>query len=165
MKEVIIAEFSAGNALDWQVVNDGVMGGLSESSMTLTAKNTAIFEGSVSLLNNGGFASVRANLDNRPFPSFQKIAIRVKGDGKIYQLRFRHEANFDGLSYRAMFETNAGEWQTHTFFVADFTPVFRGRIIAGQPPLGSQQLRQVSFLIAEKQEGAFRLEIDWIKGF
>ena len=52
--------------LDWFVVNDTVMGGLSESRLVVGAHSIE-FKGDVSLRNNGGFASVRTpfNLENR----------------------------------------------------------------------------------------------------
>ncbi|RLT33047.1 MAG: hypothetical protein DWI54_00995, partial [Chloroflexi bacterium] len=42
----------------WYSVNDGVMGGVSESAMTATSNGTAIFSGVVRFENNGGFATV-----------------------------------------------------------------------------------------------------------
>ena len=44
---------------DWMIINDGVMGGLSESTVTIT-KNSLLFKGSISLKNNAGFASIRS---------------------------------------------------------------------------------------------------------
>lgn len=40
---------------EWRVLNDGVMGGLSEGQVTFT-KNAVQFAGTVSLANNGGFS-------------------------------------------------------------------------------------------------------------
>ena len=48
-----------GAASGWQVVNDGVMGGVSEGTFEITDRNTLAFVGTLSLENNGGFASVR----------------------------------------------------------------------------------------------------------
>ncbi len=49
----------ADAAKDWQTVNDGVMGGVSEGKFKITDKKTMEFFGTLSLENNGGFASVR----------------------------------------------------------------------------------------------------------
>src|SRR5215213_57978 len=49
----------ADAAKDWQTVNDGVMGGVSEGKFKITDKKTLEFFGTLSLENNGGFASVR----------------------------------------------------------------------------------------------------------
>ena len=61
-------------AKQWQTVNDGVMGGVSEGKFRITAVKTLEFSRTLSLENNGGFASVRRTAkvlglekgDNRP---------------------------------------------------------------------------------------------------
>ena len=47
---------------NWIIVNDNVMGGISNSSLSLNNENNLVFNGNVSLDNNGGFASVRHGL-------------------------------------------------------------------------------------------------------
>jgi len=44
---------------DWNIVNDGVMGGISQSSIYLNEANNIKFVGNVSFKNKGGFASCR----------------------------------------------------------------------------------------------------------
>ena len=44
----------------WMIVNDGVMGGVSESHLSLTSDGILLFQGNVSLDFGGGFASVRS---------------------------------------------------------------------------------------------------------
>ena len=48
---------------NWGIVNDGVMGGISQSNIYLNEENNIIFAGNVSLENNGGFASIRRGFD------------------------------------------------------------------------------------------------------
>ena len=58
--EIILFDFQQSDEVNnWLVVNDGVMGGLSQSEIVLTDSNTAVFRGTVSLENNGRFASTR----------------------------------------------------------------------------------------------------------
>ena len=45
----------------------------------------------------------------------------------------------------------------------NFVPTFRGRILRDVPPIDPGAIRQLGFLIADKVEGPFRLEVDWIK--
>ena len=47
---------------DWKVVNDGVMGGVSQGGMS-DMGNVMLFEGYLSLENNGGFSSVQVKPD------------------------------------------------------------------------------------------------------
>jgi monofunctional biosynthetic peptidoglycan transglycosylase len=42
-------------------------------------------------------------------------------------------------------------------------PTFRGRELHDVPPIEAGAIRQLGFLIADKQGGPFRLEVDWIK--
>ena len=162
--EMIIEDFKEEEHLDWRIVNDGVMGGLSSSKLELIEDGKALFSGYVSLENNGGFASVRGLLGEKDASGIDKILIRVKGDGKKYDLRIRTNRNFDGISYRVPFKTEKDKWTTHEFFLSDFIPSFRGRKLKNRPLLTASEIRQVGILIADKQVGKFELVIDQIKG-
>jgi monofunctional biosynthetic peptidoglycan transglycosylase len=149
----------------WRVVNDGVMGGLSQSQIKITQDNTAVFQGTVSLENYGGFASVRTLPRTYNLSGYSGLSIRVKGDGKRYQFRVRIDTQFDGIGYRSHFSTTADTWITVRMPFSEFVPTFRGRVLRDAPLLAPAQIRQLGLLIADKQEGAFRLEIDWIKAY
>lgn len=161
--EIILEDFKPENRLEWQIINDGVMGGLSEGLFRINPDHTADFQGIVSLENNGGFASVRAMIREASIGNFQKIVLRVKGDGKTYSFRIRTDANFDGVAYACNFVTKKDEWTEHEFKTADFVPTFRGRILQNVIPLNETSIRQIGFLISEKQTGSFSLKINWIK--
>ena len=162
-KEYILEDFSYDRRLEWQSINDGVMGGLSEGRFRINSDQTADFWGMVSLENNGGFASVRALLSKPVSGDFGKIMLRVKGDGKRYSFRIRTDVNFDGITYASTFATKKDEWTEHEFVPADFTPTFRGRILQNVTPLDKTQIRQIGLLISEKQAGNFSLKLDWIR--
>jgi len=162
-KETMIEDFSSTNHLNWEVINDGVMGGISEGNLQVQADQTAVFSGSVSLRNNGGFASVRASLRDLVPGNFEKIIIRVKGDGKTYSLRIRTDQNFDGVAYACSFSTIKAEWTAHEFSPDEFEATFRGRTLFNVPPLKDLKISHIGFLISEKQSGNFELIIDWIK--
>jgi len=162
-KETMIEDFNSTKHLNWEVINDGVMGGISESNFQIKPDQTAVFSGRVSLENNGGFASVRASLRESVSGNFEKIAIRVKGDGKIYSLRIRTEQNFDGVAYACSFLSIKDEWTGHEFSPAEFVPTFRGRTLSNVPPLNNLNISHIGFLISGKQSGSFGLIIDWIK--
>jgi len=161
--EIILEDFSPDKKLEWQIINDGVMGGLSEGRFKINPDQTADFWGNVSLENNGGFASVRALLRKPASGNFQKIVLRARGDGKTYSFRIRTDANFDGVAYACNFTTKKDEWTEHEFSPTDFVPTFRGRILQHVTPLNETQIRQIGFLISEKQDGNFSLKLDWIK--
>lgn len=146
----------------WAVVNDGVMGGVSRGGLLRTDDATGLFRGELSLERNGGFASVRTRVGPID-PDADGLEIRVRGDGRTYQLRLRTDERFDGVAYRAEFATEAGEWTTRRIPFADFEPTFRGRILDGVGPIDPVRVRQLGFLLADKTPGGFELEIDWVR--
>jgi monofunctional biosynthetic peptidoglycan transglycosylase len=162
--EKVLFAFEGDEGPDrWMIVNDGVMGGLSGSRIHLTDHGTAVFEGELSRANNGGFASVRSRPAALPTAGTSRLAVRVRGDGREYQLRIRTEDTFDGVAYRWSFKTLADAWMTVEACYRDFVPTFRGRILRDVPPLDPGAIRQLGFLIADGVEGPFRLEVDWIR--
>lgn len=92
--EQIIIDFSNTSATGWQIVNDRVMGGISRSSFQLHEDGYALFSGTVSLENNGGFASVRTRAQTpMDLSEFDGLSVHVLGDGKTYSLRLRTVKN------------------------------------------------------------------------
>lgn len=160
---VYLENFDPGPSLDWQPVNDVVMGGLSASSFTLAEPGTGTFSGTVSLENNGGFASVRAALPTPLNASMRGLRIRVKGDGQTYNLRLRGSGRYSRVAYRASFSTLTQNWEEHWFTWSDFTPTFRGRTLTDVPGATPEMLREIGFIIADQQAGPFSLSIDYIR--
>jgi len=160
---MLLIDFEGRTAVAWSVVNDGVMGGVSSSDIAATSDGTGLFAGELSLENNGGFASVRATLNRRDLSGFAGLEVRLRGDGRSYQMRLRTDNRFDGIAYRAEFTTRADEWTTVRIPFAQFEPTFRGRILTDVPPLDTARIAQVGFLLADKQPGAFALEIESVQ--
>jgi NADH dehydrogenase [ubiquinone] 1 alpha subcomplex assembly factor 1 len=164
--EVMLFDFGTMENLDdWLIVNDGVMGGLSESKFILGDNNSAVFSGNVTLENNGGFASTRTKAMQFQLDGFKGILIRVKGDGKKYHFRIRTDDRFDGIAYRHHFETDMDQWQTISVPFNKCVPVFRGRILQDVEPVSPKDIHQIGFLISDKQSGEFHLEVQWIKAY
>jgi hypothetical protein len=144
---------------DWRVVDDVVMGGRSDGSFVLNEEGNAEFKGKVSLENNGGFSSVRYQRDAMEVKSFEKVVLRIKGDGKRYQFRIKTAAP-DSYSYIHYFETS-GQWESVELSLEEFYPTYRGRTL-DQPNYDGKQLEEVAFLIANGKAEGFQLEIDHI---
>jgi monofunctional biosynthetic peptidoglycan transglycosylase len=159
---LVLVDFPRATAADWFVVNDGVMGGLSTSSMQVSEDGTGVFAGRLSLENNGGFASVRTVPAVGDLSDFAGLLLRVRGDGRRYQLRLRTDSGFDGLAYRAEFETEPDSWITVVLPFDRFEPTFRGYVPRNAPPLDPGAIRQLGLLIGDKREGEFRLEVQLI---
>jgi NADH dehydrogenase [ubiquinone] 1 alpha subcomplex assembly factor 1 len=159
----ILFDFRTSTNTDaWEVVNDDVMGGVSRGGFRLT-NGVAVFRGEVSLENNGGFASVRTLPARHDLAGCDALVIRVRGDGRSYKFTARTERSFDSAIYQTVFTTKKGEWEEHRLALKQFVPTFRGRVMSGEPPLDPAKVTSVGFLISDKQEGPFQLEVAWIK--
>ena len=144
---------------EWRIVNDGVMGGISKSSLMLNDFGNGQFMGHVSLANNGGFASIQLNKTINLADEKKFILLRVKGDGKSYEFRLKSQIS-QSESYVHQF-TTTGEWEIIKLPMSEFYPQFFGRKL-NKPNFNFKSIEQLSFLIANKQEEDFRLLIDWI---
>ena len=144
---------------DWSAIDDSVMGGASHSRLRHDAAGHAVFEGVVRLENNGGFASVRSRPLDLGAPGAANYSLEVRGDGKRYKLNVRADDAFDGVSYQARFEPPAGTWTVVRLPLSEFQLNFRGRSVAGAPPLDPARVRQIGLTIAERQAGSFALRL------
>lgn len=158
--EIMIDFSDPGEAKRWRAVDDVVMGGRSSSRMKHSGKGTTTFTGDLSLENSGGFASVRTSGERCSLAGAKSVTLRVRGDGKAYQLRCRTNSRFDGVSYQATFKTRADEWVDVTLDLADFVPKWRGRLVEDALPLDPAAVRGLGLMITDKQAGSFRLELE-----
>jgi hypothetical protein len=151
-------DFSNPNTLrDSWIVNDGVMGGVSQSSLRQD-EDGMFFEGMVSLENNGGFASMRSSVR---FPQgTQLIELIAKGDGKRYKLVLRTELT-PRVTYVADFIA-LPTWQTYRFNLSQFKSTFRGRDV-NAPALSFSDVIDFGILISNNQAGSFAIQLKTLK--
>ncbi|WP_296454838.1 CIA30 family protein [Rubinisphaera sp.] len=161
--ERVIFQFETPDAVKpWQVVNDGVMGGRSEGRFKINDDNKMEFFGTLSLENNGGFASVRARGEISALELDDVIVARVKGDGREYQFNLYAQRNLGGFSYRQSFKTIKDEWVEVELPVDEFVATWLGRIFPNEK-LNPANVSGLGFLLGDKKAGPFKLEVDWIK--
>lgn len=144
----------------WFAVNDGVMGGMSHSMFRIEA-GAGCFIGELSLDNGGGFASIRRDPDHveQSLTKSNGVTLRVRGDGRAYQLRLKSTALDDASAYRVTFTPAQGLWETLDFPWQAFEAVRRGTLLDDAPPLSPTSIHQLGFLIADRTAGPFRLDI------
>lgn len=161
MSKLVLFNFSATEDWsEWKTVNDVVMGGNSTSQLESSTSGNGIFTGSVSLENNGGFASLRYRFEAKDIEDYRKANILLKGDGKKYQFRMKADPE-DRASYIYTFETT-GDWQTVEVPLKEMQPVYRGKKL-DLPNFSSHTIQEIRFLIGNKKAEAFRLEINKIE--
>ncbi|MFK8102369.1 MAG: CIA30 family protein [Saprospiraceae bacterium] len=151
---------SESDLSNWYILDDVVMGGRSSGEFFINDDGHGVFQGTVSLENNGGFSSVRyqppSTLD---ISKHQKVVIRLRGDGKSYQFRTKSDVN-ERFSYITTIKTS-GEWEDIEVNLKDMYPSFRGRKL-DMPNFPAEQLSEIAFLIGNKKAEGFKLEIDEI---
>lgn len=141
----------------WTAVNDNVMGGISTGKFTYDG-SVSQFTGELSLDNNGGFSSVNRSVS--PLTNnINAVNLTYIGDGRTYQLRLTTWKDGYRINYKHEFETIKGQQQSKTFYFSDFKAVFRGRLLSGAPELDALDIKQVGFLIADKQPLPFTLNL------
>ena len=146
---------------NWSIVNDNVMGGISNSDLYITDENNLMFFGNVSLKNNGGFASSRLGFEKGKLKNIKGFQIRLKGDGKKYKFRLRE--SYRSSNYSTDFDTKSGVWTSIEILVSDLNPMFMGYYSRNAKKLEIENISSLGFQISDKQEGEFKLEIMHVK--
>ena len=150
------------NSGSWMIVDDRVLGGVSQSNIFLHDEGYLIFLGEVSSDYGGGFASIRTTYENWGIGKYKGIVLRVKGDGKNYQFRCRLGNASNQIAYRHHFYAKVGAWNEIKLPFKEFLPTYRGRVLNNYPILDPNNIRQFGLMISDKQTGTFNLAVDWI---
>lgn len=156
---IVLFDFAVpGAASEWQAVNDDVMGGVSQGTFQITDQKTLAFFGTLSLENNGGFASVRTKAKKLGLESGDALRVRVRGDGRQYSLNLYVPRPQVAFSYRATVTTTTGEWVEVTLPLDTFEATSFGRPVdAG--PVKPEEVSGLGFMVSDKRAGPFKLEV------
>ncbi len=143
-RQLVLFDFTANSpdadpgafAKTWGALNDVVMGGRSEASVSLVrlseaeggmcAKLSGVVEG-----DGGGFVSMRSrNFQlSADLSEYDGVRLDVRGDGRRYKLIARDVEDFFGLAWHASFDTAEGEWLELDVPFADLKPVLRADVV------------------------------------
>lgn len=134
----------------WGILDDVVMGGVSQSSVS-SVRGALLFSGVVSTENNGGFASSRtADFDNAlDLGKFDGIQLRVRGDGQRYKMVIRCERKWDGVGFCYSFDTMCDEWTVVNVPFAECRPVFRGKTVTDGRKFDSRNVVAVQLMLSK----------------
>jgi monofunctional biosynthetic peptidoglycan transglycosylase len=160
--ETLVDFSSTEGEPEWHAINDNVMGGRSQGGPEIS-DGVLHFTGCISLENNGGFSSVRGRGQSYNLSGASGLMLRVKGDGRTYQVRLYTGARHQGsrIGYGKAFATRPGEWIEVAVPFDELDPVYRGRKLDG-PAFDPSDIQELGFLLADKSEGDFALAVDWI---
>lgn len=175
----------------WEIYSDIEHGGMSKASLTLNKEDVGsggVFSGTLSTdlrddantrIKRSGFTGMRTSheeetLDLEPFNS---IALRVKGDGRVYVSNIRTENWIGGLgasgsnTWQAFVFAPADEWCVVKIPLAKYLPTWKGKIVDTSSEMNSARVTGMGISVtadggpegAVQGPGQFRLELDWIK--
>ncbi len=161
---VLVDLDDAGEVAAWTTVNDPVMGGMSASRIAF-GDGGLVFSGTISLQNNGGFASARSPQDpdiGRKATGAQTFRVHAVGDGKTYLLKVGTAGQ--PWSYVQRFPTEAGVQRIYELPVESFSPVGMRLDPAPDAPqtLDPSSVNQVAIYILDKQQGPFAITLSAI---
>ena len=163
-KPLTLFDFTGADAVkEWQTVNDGVMGGVSEGKFKITDKKTLEFFGTLSLENNGGFASVRTKAKKFGFEKGDTVVAKVRGDGREYMLNLYLNKPLIAFSYRATVQTKAAEWIEVKVPLDKFEATSFGRPVKDAGVVDPREINALGFMLSDKKAGPFKLEVESIK--
>jgi NADH dehydrogenase [ubiquinone] 1 alpha subcomplex assembly factor 1 len=160
----VLFDFAGADAAkEWQTINDGVMGGLPEGKFEITDKKTLEFYGTLSLENNGGFASVRTKAKKLGLEKGDALVVRVRGDGREYSMNLHVPRPLVAFSYRATVQTKKGEWIEVKLPLDKFVATSFGRPVRDAGPVDPHEVNGLGFLLGDKKAGPFKLEVECVK--
>jgi NADH dehydrogenase [ubiquinone] 1 alpha subcomplex assembly factor 1 len=161
---IVLRDFALpGAASEWQAVNDGVMGGVSEGTFQITDRKTLEFFGTLSLENNGVFASVRTRPKNLGLRPGDALRVRVRGDGRQYSLNLYVPRPQVAFSYRATVTTTSEAWVEVTLPLDTFEATSFGRVVKDAGAVKPEEINALGFMVSDKIAEPFKLEVGWVK--
>ncbi|MEM9887035.1 MAG: CIA30 family protein [Bacteroidota bacterium] len=146
----------------WQVINDGVMGGLSKGEVRMK-DNSVLFEGNVSLKNYGGFTAFKSPFQTIDLSDYEYISIRLKTKGQRLAFTLETEEDFYKPYYKKAIPSISEDWETIKLELSTFKELQLGQQTG--KTLSKEELKKIvriGLITNEKKEGAFEVEVDYI---
>jgi hypothetical protein len=152
-----------GTPLSWFRLDDGVMGGQSETAAHVAKDGSLRFDGTINT-NGGGFTSIRAKIAPGSLTTENTgLQIRYQGDGKTYKVLLS-DGNRGGPFSRTPTwqadlptqKTNDGTWNQVTVPFTSLQPAFGGGP-RSQP--SEEEKQQYTFNPSEMKEAGLMLSL------
>ncbi len=156
-------QFSLETGTDgWEIQDDVVMGGVSKGRLVVNEAGNAVFTGTISLDNDGGFSSFQRDFPSIDASAHGTLCIGLKGDGKRYQVRVE-SAPGDRHGYAFDFPTS-GKWEVIEIPFDRMYAIRHGDRL-DLPNYPGQTLAQLQILAGDGRAESFQLEIDrlWLQ--
>ena len=144
---------------EWRVINDTVMGGVSNGQLAWT-DGVLAFTGELSLANNGGFVSIRSpEIDPVvavEWAARSGIRAEIEGDGRTWTIEVRTDGDAGG--WVSTFPTPSAGRATVDLPWTSFEPVTRFlEPRQATEPLDPSDVETLGFFLVDGIEGSYRL--------
>lgn len=152
----------------WRVINDGVMGGLSEGSVAYNG-GVVTFAGTINT-NGGGFSMIRTSIfrndqtlaDALAGAEFLRLRVR-SANGRGYEVTLQDSTtNTAVMHFVDLPAPNDSGWQEPVVSLADLDARVFGTERSSLPPFDLEQVSTLGVILADGLDGPFSLEIDRI---
>ncbi len=150
-------QFGASMNTPWLPLNDGVMGGLSEGTVSLNDSSMS-WIGQTRLQNNGGFASVRAPWGNTNLRTMDRVIIRCRGNGGPFKLTLETSQRWwMPYAYAAFNATE--EWQDVVLEDFSWSQAQMGDLKSVNPSRELEKVLRIGLMKYDGTAQAFDLEV------
>lgn len=157
-----VVDFAAPET-NWFIVNDGVMGGLSDGTGEI-ANGLLLFSGTINT-NGGGFSSVRSAAAGNDFLGAESLRIRLQTSrARTYEfiIEVDNEELPRRVSYFGQIATDGGpDPQEVEVALEAFEPRIFGSPVTA-PTIVPEQINSIGIILADGIDGEFALAVEWI---
>lgn len=125
-----------------------------------------LFSGDLSLENNGGFSSIRQQVE-MDLSEYQGIRVKVRGDGRVYQLRLESDARFRdrwAVSFSGDIPTEPDQWVEVEVPFDTLRQSWRGRELS-EYRFNPAAIQRIGVILADKKPGNFKVEVAWVAAY
>ncbi|GAO49043.1 CIA30-domain-containing protein [Saitoella complicata NRRL Y-17804] len=179
--ELTFINFKTPEALNSVITGcDEDIGGFSSVNLDFEpSENAAVFHGNLSLqvpvnpsVTRSGYAAFRTKVPAKTIfgtprfetDGYQHIALRVKGDRRKYFVNVQGDTfSQTDLWQHRLFLSTPGQWETVMIPFGDFVLTSEGKVERRQDGMPRDKVRTVGISILDRQEGPYKLHIQWIK--
>ena len=142
---VVMPFQSASDLEGWQKLDDVIMGGNSDSALSLSDSGNGFTWSGKLVLEGGGFCGARSyERGVMDLGAYDGISLRVRGSGETLKLNLKtDDLNEPEDTYQATFDVpDSGDWADVFIPWHEFVPVKRARSVPDGPPLDPTSVKQ-----------------------
>lgn len=163
-----VEDFGDEASARWAVVNDGVMGGLSEGSL-LVDGGVATFAGTINT-NGGGFSMIRTSVlrdgvslvDGLAGAEYLRMRTR-SADGRTYELTVQDTTQNSSVMHFGEIEaTEAATWREVLVPLSGLEARTFGTTQGALAPFELDAIGRLGIILADGVDGQFSLDIDYV---